>query len=219
MCNHFPFLSFPTITPNRAFPFQDSAKTLPAKSCRELKYPKPDGKLSFDLLTNLQRSGTSHEHDQPAHLKVKAGFDSIPTGSIAMHSIAYIRYFVHLRLILLCIHTYTHACTYTHQSFLWRSTQVQSSASAPPACTSTRTSKQRLQAQAQGGASLSSTLRTASTASAAVSRCRRSTSSGRFPRAAEGQLTLTCEAGRQAGRQTKYQSTRSKNVHIIERFH
>ena len=26
-----------------------------------LEYPKADGVLSFDLLTNLQRSGTSHE--------------------------------------------------------------------------------------------------------------------------------------------------------------
>jgi len=33
-------------------------------------YPKPDGKISFDLLTNLQRSGTNHLHDQPAHLKL-----------------------------------------------------------------------------------------------------------------------------------------------------
>jgi electron-transferring-flavoprotein dehydrogenase len=27
--------------------------------------------LSFDLLSNLQRSGTSHEADQPAHLRIK----------------------------------------------------------------------------------------------------------------------------------------------------
>eukprot|EP00753_Platysulcus_tardus_P005729 PLAT13658.1.p1 GENE.PLAT13658.1~~PLAT13658.1.p1 ORF type:complete len:589 (+),score=267.14 PLAT13658.1:29-1768(+) len=37
----------------------------------KIDYPKPDGVLSFDLLTNLARSGTNHEHDQPAHLKVK----------------------------------------------------------------------------------------------------------------------------------------------------
>jgi electron-transferring-flavoprotein dehydrogenase len=34
-------------------------------------YPKPDGKLSFDLLTNLARSGTNHNHNQPAHLTLK----------------------------------------------------------------------------------------------------------------------------------------------------
>lgn len=32
---------------------------------------KPDGKLSFDILTNLSRSGVYHEEDQPAHLRVK----------------------------------------------------------------------------------------------------------------------------------------------------
>eukprot|EP00602_Paraphysomonas_sp_CaronLab_P003425 CAMPEP_0185024804 /NCGR_PEP_ID=MMETSP1103-20130426/8009_1 /TAXON_ID=36769 /ORGANISM="Paraphysomonas bandaiensis, Strain Caron Lab Isolate" /LENGTH=565 /DNA_ID=CAMNT_0027557869 /DNA_START=108 /DNA_END=1805 /DNA_ORIENTATION=+ len=50
---------------------RDCDQTKPAKDCSEIPYPKPDGKLSFDLLTNLQRSGTSHDHDQPAHLKVK----------------------------------------------------------------------------------------------------------------------------------------------------
>jgi electron-transferring-flavoprotein dehydrogenase len=35
----------------------DANKTKPANSCQKIDYPKPDGKLSFDLLTNLQRSG------------------------------------------------------------------------------------------------------------------------------------------------------------------
>ena len=43
-----------------------------------IEYPKPDGKLTFDLLTNLTRSGTSHDHDQPSHLVIKDGLDSIP---------------------------------------------------------------------------------------------------------------------------------------------
>lgn len=34
-------------------------------------YPKPDGVLSFDLLSNLARAGTAHEHDQPSHLRIK----------------------------------------------------------------------------------------------------------------------------------------------------
>lgn len=37
----------------------DADKTKPAAQCEEIKYPKPDGVLSFDLLTNLQRSGIS----------------------------------------------------------------------------------------------------------------------------------------------------------------
>merc|ERR1711916_331380 len=50
---------------------KDSETTLKAADCEEIEYPKPDGKISFDLLTNLQRSGTNHEHDQPSHLVVK----------------------------------------------------------------------------------------------------------------------------------------------------
>lgn len=56
----------------------DSAKTKPASQCTPIEYPKPDGEISFDLLTNLQRSGTYHDHDQPAHLKVKAELAHIP---------------------------------------------------------------------------------------------------------------------------------------------
>jgi electron-transferring-flavoprotein dehydrogenase len=35
----------------------DADRTRPAKEFKEIVYPKPDGVLSFDLLTNLQRSG------------------------------------------------------------------------------------------------------------------------------------------------------------------
>lgn len=38
-------------------------------------YPKKDNKLTFDILTNLQRSGTDHDHDQPSHLKIKEGME------------------------------------------------------------------------------------------------------------------------------------------------
>ena len=37
----------------------------------EIKYPKPDGTLSFDRLTNVSFSGTNHEEDQPCHLVLK----------------------------------------------------------------------------------------------------------------------------------------------------
>jgi len=57
----------------------DSQKTLPAKNFKEILYPKPDGVLSFDLLTSLSRSGTSHEHDQPSHLKIKEELKEVPS--------------------------------------------------------------------------------------------------------------------------------------------
>ena len=51
--------------------FRDCDATKPASECAKIEYPKPDGVLSFDLLTNLQRSGTGHEPDQVPHLRVK----------------------------------------------------------------------------------------------------------------------------------------------------
>jgi len=49
----------------------------PAKECEKIEYPKPDGVLSFDLLSNLARSGTNHVADQPIHLTLKS--DKPPT--------------------------------------------------------------------------------------------------------------------------------------------
>lgn len=57
---------------------KDSEYTEPASKHKEIQYPKHDGKLTFDLLSNLQRSGTNHDHDQESHLRVKQGMDSIP---------------------------------------------------------------------------------------------------------------------------------------------
>lgn len=48
----------------------DHTHLKPAAKCEKIDYPKPDGVLSFDLMTNLTRSGTNHEEDQPPHLKV-----------------------------------------------------------------------------------------------------------------------------------------------------
>lgn len=57
----------------------DSEFTSLAINSKPIEYPKPDGKISFDLLTNLQRSGTDHNHDQPSHLKIKPNLKHIPT--------------------------------------------------------------------------------------------------------------------------------------------
>lgn len=35
------------------------------------EYQKPDGKLTFELLESVSRTGTNHEEDQPCHLKLK----------------------------------------------------------------------------------------------------------------------------------------------------
>jgi electron-transferring-flavoprotein dehydrogenase len=49
----------------------DAQSLKPAKEFEPIDYPKPDGVLSFDRLTNLAFSGTNHEEDEPAHLKLK----------------------------------------------------------------------------------------------------------------------------------------------------
>lgn len=54
----------------------DAEATEPASKHREITYPKPDGKLSFDRLTNLSFSMTNHEESQPCHLRLKD--DKIP---------------------------------------------------------------------------------------------------------------------------------------------
>ncbi|KAG7257863.1 LOW QUALITY PROTEIN: hypothetical protein CRUP_037343 [Coryphaenoides rupestris] len=55
---------------------RDSDQLKPAKDCTPIEYPKPDGKLSFDLLSSVALSGTNHEGDQPAHLTLRD--DSVP---------------------------------------------------------------------------------------------------------------------------------------------
>ena len=37
---------------------------------KKINYPKPDGKISFDRLTNVSFSSTYHEENQPIHLKI-----------------------------------------------------------------------------------------------------------------------------------------------------
>ena len=48
----------------------DYATLASAAASTPIAYPKPDGALTFDRLTNVSFSGTNHEEDQPAHLKV-----------------------------------------------------------------------------------------------------------------------------------------------------
>jgi electron-transferring-flavoprotein dehydrogenase len=49
----------------------DAQATEPAAKHKPIDYPKPDGTLSFDRLTNVAFSFTNHDEAQPAHLKLK----------------------------------------------------------------------------------------------------------------------------------------------------
>ncbi len=46
----------------------DHATLRKAANAKPIEYPKPDGVLTFDKLTNVSFSGTNHEEDQPVHL-------------------------------------------------------------------------------------------------------------------------------------------------------
>ena len=48
----------------------DAAATGLASDHKPINYPKPDGTLSFDRLTNVSFAMTNHEESQPAHLKL-----------------------------------------------------------------------------------------------------------------------------------------------------
>ncbi len=48
----------------------DAQSTGKAADYAPIEYPKPDGKLSFDRLTNVSFSATNHEEEQPCHLQL-----------------------------------------------------------------------------------------------------------------------------------------------------
>lgn len=56
----------------------DHAQLKKAKDCPKIEYPKADGVLTFNLLTNLSFSNTNHAENQPVHLKLRD--PSIPVG-------------------------------------------------------------------------------------------------------------------------------------------
>ena len=49
----------------------DAAATGEAKDHKPIDYPRPDGVLSFDRLTNVSFAFTNHEESQPCHLRLK----------------------------------------------------------------------------------------------------------------------------------------------------
>jgi electron-transferring-flavoprotein dehydrogenase len=51
----------------------DAAATGLAVDYATIAYPRPDGVLSFDRLTNVAFSFTNHQEGQPAHLKLRDG--------------------------------------------------------------------------------------------------------------------------------------------------
>jgi electron-transferring-flavoprotein dehydrogenase len=50
---------------------KDADTLVPAAQATPIAYPKPDGIISFDRLTNVAFSATNHEEDQKVHLQLK----------------------------------------------------------------------------------------------------------------------------------------------------
>ncbi len=48
----------------------DHSQMKPADAMPKIDYPKPDGVITFDKLTNVSFSATNHEEDQPVHLQL-----------------------------------------------------------------------------------------------------------------------------------------------------
>jgi len=65
----------------------DSSCTQPAEKYSKIDYPKPDGVLTFDILTSVARTNTYHESDEPSHLKIKPDLAHIPQ-SVSMQTYA-----------------------------------------------------------------------------------------------------------------------------------
>ena len=61
----FPFLPH-TLKHKKA----DYAGLSKASGARPIEYEKPDGKITFDILSSVFLSGTNHEEDQPVHLRL-----------------------------------------------------------------------------------------------------------------------------------------------------
>ena len=55
----------------------DHLSLQPAAKCQPIQYPKPDGKLTFDLMSSVYLSGVRHNENQPCHLRLRD--PNIPT--------------------------------------------------------------------------------------------------------------------------------------------
>lgn len=54
----------------------DAAALRPKEQCMPIAYPKPDGVLTFDILSSVALTNTSHEHNEPPHLTLRD--DDVP---------------------------------------------------------------------------------------------------------------------------------------------
>lgn len=61
----------------------DHKRLKPISECKPIEYPKPDGKITFDLLSSVALTGTNHEGRYLSRIKV------------ALHHSHFCIYFIH----------------------------------------------------------------------------------------------------------------------------
>ena len=61
---------FPFLTHTLKHTKPDYASLTKAARAKQIDYPKPDGVLTFDILSSVFLSGTNHAEDQPVHLRL-----------------------------------------------------------------------------------------------------------------------------------------------------
>ena len=104
----------------------DYARLKPAAECKPIDYPKPDGKVTFDLLSSVSLTGTNHD-EQPAHLTLKD--DSVPMArNFAVFDGPEARFcpagktssdFGYIEIVLYDIHEWRYASSRVIYSKLW----------------------------------------------------------------------------------------------------
>ena len=61
---------FPSLTHTLKHKKADYASLTKAANAKQIDYPKPDGVLTFDILSSVFLSGTNHAENQPVHLRL-----------------------------------------------------------------------------------------------------------------------------------------------------
>ncbi|MGD9616460.1 MAG: electron transfer flavoprotein-ubiquinone oxidoreductase [Alphaproteobacteria bacterium] len=55
----------------------DHTQLIPASQAPPIRYPRPDGRITFDRLSSVFISNTNHEEDQPSHLRLRDPAEAI----------------------------------------------------------------------------------------------------------------------------------------------
>ena len=61
---------FPFLGHTLKHPSQTMRASRRPREAKQIEYPKPDGMLTFDILSSVFLSGTNHDENQPVHLRL-----------------------------------------------------------------------------------------------------------------------------------------------------